>query len=155
MESTSAVSPSMSRRVGGGPVDEAPDFNRVSRAASPKARTYKKGNDIKSIIRYERYVVRTSGNAAPFAIFCTPSTRGLRYVAATLGSRTSLTRLSITTTVRRWTSILLSLSARTRSGTSTAKAGDVTSATKVVDDNALMQAATESGSDMHLTRTGM
>lgn len=39
VEKTSAVSLSMSRRVGGGPDDEAPDFCKVLRAASPNART--------------------------------------------------------------------------------------------------------------------
>lgn len=61
----------------------------------------------------------------------------------------------MTTTVLRWTSILRSFRARIRSGTSTARAGAVTSATKVVDDSALMQAGTESGLDIHLTRAGM
>lgn len=40
-------------------------------------------------------------------------------------------------------------------GTRTARAGAVTSATKVVDESALMQAGTASGSDMHLTSTGI
>lgn len=102
-----------------------------------------------------RLIMLTSGKAAPFAILETPSTNGLKYVAATLGSRTSLTRLSITTTVLRCTSILRSFNARMRRGTSTARAGDVTSATKVVDESALIQAGTESESDIHLTRTGI
>lgn len=41
------------------------------------------------------------------------------------------------------------------SGTRTARAGAVTSATNVVFERALMQAATESGSDIHLTSTGI
>jgi hypothetical protein len=61
----------------------------------------------------------------------------------------------MTTTVRRCTSMLLSLSARMRRGTRTARAGDLTSATKVVDERDLMQAGTESGFDMHFTRAGI
>ena len=57
--------------------------------------------------------------------------------------------------MRRWTSILLSLRARIISGTRTARAGAVTSATNVVDERALIQAGTESGLAMHFTRTGM
>jgi hypothetical protein len=38
---TSNISPSMFRWVGGGPDEEAPDLRSVSRAASPKARTWK------------------------------------------------------------------------------------------------------------------
>lgn len=51
--------------------------------------------------------------------------------------------------------MLRSLRARTKSGTRTAKAGDLTSATKVVDDSDLMQAGTLSGLDMHLTKAGI
>lgn len=40
-------------------------------------------------------------------------------------------------------------------GTRTASAGAVTSATKVVLDKALIHAGTESGFDIHLTRTGI
>lgn len=76
-------------------------------------------------------------------------------MAATVGSRTNLTRLSMTTTVRRWTSIDRSFSARMRRGTSTAKAGAVTSATNVVDDKDLIHAGTESGFAIHLTRDGI
>jgi hypothetical protein len=61
----------------------------------------------------------------------------------------------MTTTVLRCTSMLLSLSARMRRGTRTARAGDLTSATNVVDDRDLMHAGTESGFDMHFTRAGM
>lgn len=96
----------------------------------------------------------TSGNAAPSAILLTPSTRGLRYRAATCGFLTSLTRFSVTTTVRRCTSILRSFSARISNGTRTARAGAVTSATKVVEDSALIHAETVSGLDMHLTSAG-
>ena len=42
-----------------------------------------------------------------------------------------------------------------RSGTTTAKAGAVTSATNVVDESAFMQAGTDDGFDMHSTRTGI
>jgi hypothetical protein len=42
-----------------------------------------------------------------------------------------------------------------RSGTRTARAGAVTSATNVVDERDLMQAGTASGLDMHLTSAGM
>ena len=76
-------------------------------------------------------------------------------MAAIVGSLTSLTRLSVTTTVRRCTSILRSLRARRRSGTRTASAGALTSATNVVDDNDLMHAGTESGFDMHFTSAGI
>jgi hypothetical protein len=40
VDSASAVSPSTSRGIAGGPEAEAPDLSKVSRAASPKARTY-------------------------------------------------------------------------------------------------------------------
>ena len=40
-------------------------------------------------------------------------------------------------------------------GTRTARAGEVTSATKVLLESDLIQAGTEVGSDMHLTREGM
>jgi len=63
--------------------------------------------------------------------------------------------LSTTTTVLLCTSILLSFKARIIKGTKTARAGAVTSATKVVDERALMQAGTDSGLAMHLTRTGI
>lgn len=39
VESASEVSPSTSRWVGGGPVEEAPDLSNVCNAESPKART--------------------------------------------------------------------------------------------------------------------
>ena len=61
----------------------------------------------------------------------------------------------MTTTVRRWTSMLLSFSARRSSGTRTARAGAVTSATNVVFESDLMTAGTESGLAIHLTRAGM
>lgn len=61
----------------------------------------------------------------------------------------------MTTTVRRWTSMLRSFSPRSRRGTRTAKAGALTSATKVVLDNDLIHVGTESGFAMHLTRVGM
>lgn len=61
----------------------------------------------------------------------------------------------MTTTVLRWTSILLSLRARIRRGTRTARAGAVTSATKVVEESAFMHAGTESGLAMHWTSTGI
>lgn len=51
--------------------------------------------------------------------------------------------------------MLRSFRARSSNGTRTANAGAVTSATKVVDDRAFMQAGTASGSDMHFTRTGI
>lgn len=60
----------------------------------------------------------------------------------------------MTTTVRRCTSMLRSFSARISNGTRTARAGAVTSATKVVDDSALIHAGTVSGLDMHLTNAG-
>ena len=40
-------------------------------------------------------------------------------------------------------------------GTKTAKAGDVTSATNVVEESDLIQAGTESGLDIHLTSAGI
>ena len=61
----------------------------------------------------------------------------------------------MTTTVRRWTSMLRSLRARSKRGTKTAKAGALTSATKVVLDSDLMHAGTDSGFAMHLTRVGI
>ena len=61
----------------------------------------------------------------------------------------------MTTTVRRWTSMLRSLRARSRRGTKTAKAGALTSATKVVLDSDLMHAGTDSGFAMHLTSVGI
>jgi len=61
----------------------------------------------------------------------------------------------MTTTVRRWTSILRSLRARSRRGTKTARAGALTSATKVVLESDLMHAGTDSGFAMHLTRVGI
>src|ERR1700730_16261465 len=61
----------------------------------------------------------------------------------------------MTTTARLCTSILRSFKARVRGGTRTARAGAVTSATKVVLDRDLMQSGTEVGSDMHLTSIGM
>ena len=51
--------------------------------------------------------------------------------------------------------MLLSFRARSIKGTRTARAGAVTSATKVVLDKALMHAGTESGFAMHFTRTGI
>lgn len=50
---------------------------------------------------------------------------------------------------------LLSAKARIKSGTSTASAGALTSATNVVLLMDLIQAGTESGFCMHLTREGM
>lgn len=88
-------------------------------------------------------------------IFSTPSTRILKCRAAMRGSRTSLTKLSMTTTVRRCTSILRSLRARNSKGTRTANAGAVTSTTNVVDASAFMQFGTEDGFDMHSTRIGI
>lgn len=99
-EYASVVSLTMSRWGGGGPDDEAPDFSKVLSAASPKARTWCYDMSICQLSP-ERLGELTSGKAAPLAILETPSTNGLRYLAATLGSRTSFTRLSITTTVRR------------------------------------------------------
>lgn len=61
----------------------------------------------------------------------------------------------MTTTVRRWTSMLRSLRPRIRRGTRTAKAGPLTSATKVVLESDLMQAGTDSELAMHLTRVGI
>ena len=61
----------------------------------------------------------------------------------------------MTTTVRRWTSMLRSLRARSRRGTRTAKAGALTSATKVEFESDLMHAGTDSGFAMHLTRVGI
>lgn len=61
----------------------------------------------------------------------------------------------MTTTVRRWTSMLRSLRARSKRGTRTARAGALTSATKVVFESDLMHAGTESGFAIHLTRVGI
>lgn len=84
----------------------------------------------------------TSGKLAPVLIFSTPSSRELRYLAATAGSRTSLHTFSVMTTVRRCTSKLRSFNPLLRSGTSMASDGAVTSATNVVFDRALMVFAT-------------
>lgn len=105
--------------------------------------------------RSRNVCIITSGNDADSAIRWTPSTRLLKYLAATLGSRTSLTRLSITTTVRLWTSMLRSFSARISIGTRTASAGALTSATNVVEERALMHSGTWPGLDMHFTKRGI
>jgi hypothetical protein len=125
----------MSRGGRGVAVAEAPAAKRMSRAVWAKA--------------------RISGNAAPSASCCTPPTSPLRYRAATIGSRTSLTRLPITMHVIRCVSVERSFSARVRRGTRTARVGALTSATKVVEERPLMVPGTAAGEAMADTRREM
>ncbi len=99
--------------------------------------------------------MRTSGNEAASLIFVTPGNSPLKYVAATLSSLTSLTRLSITITARLCTSMLRSFRALIKRGARTTSAGAVTSAMNVVEDRAFIASATSAGSAMQETRIGM
>jgi hypothetical protein len=76
-------------------------------------------------------------------------------MAAKSWERTSLKRLEMRMTVKRWTFVARSLSARARRGTRTARVGPSTSRTQTLAESFLMVSATVSGRAMADTRTGM